>query len=169
MLPRVLKNFNYFVDGSPLLGIATEVTLPSLSMQADEHRAGGMLAPVDLDMGLEKLTAEYTLKEFHKETLALWGVADASGVRSRFLGAAEADDGETLSQAIEVAMRGRITKFDFGTVKAGEPNEAKVSQSLTYLKYMVDGQALIEIDVVNMIHIVNGVDRLAARRTALSI
>ena len=55
MLPHKLKNFRVFNDGQDYLGVASEVELPKLKMASEEYRGSGMLAPVDIDLGLEKL------------------------------------------------------------------------------------------------------------------
>ena len=57
-LPRVLKAFAAFVDGTNYMGEVPEVTLPTLSRKMEEYRAGGMQGPVDLDFGQEKMEAE---------------------------------------------------------------------------------------------------------------
>ena len=61
MLPAKLKQFNVFNDGQSYLGVAKQIELPKLKMAAEEYRGAGMLAPVDHDLGLEKLemTATY--------------------------------------------------------------------------------------------------------------
>ena len=60
MLPKILKNFNAFVDGRGYAGRIDEISLPKLSIKTEEHRAGGMDIPVAIDMGMEKLEAELT-------------------------------------------------------------------------------------------------------------
>jgi len=51
MLPKILKNFNVFVDGRGYAGKIDEITLPKLTIKTEEYRAGGM--------GMEKLEADY--------------------------------------------------------------------------------------------------------------
>ena len=57
MLPRTLRNFSLFVDGTGYAGKVTELTLPTLTIQNEEYRAGGLDAPIAIDMGMEALTA----------------------------------------------------------------------------------------------------------------
>ncbi|MCH6016143.1 phage major tail tube protein, partial [Salmonella enterica] len=45
----------------------------------------------------------------------------------------------------------------------------KVSTDCTYFKLSIDGKELIEIDTVNMIEKVDGVDLLAAHRRAIGL
>jgi len=42
-----------------------------------------------------------------------------------------------------------------------------VKRSLTYLKWILDGTVLVEIDLIGMIYMVNGVDRMKEIRAAL--
>jgi UDP-N-acetylmuramoyl-L-alanyl-D-glutamate--2,6-diaminopimelate ligase len=58
MLPKILKNFNVFVDGRGYAGKIDEITLPKLTIKTEEYRAGGMDIPVSIDMGMEKLEAD---------------------------------------------------------------------------------------------------------------
>ena len=53
--------------------------------------------------------------------------------------------------------------------KAGEGTELKYKFALSYYKLTINGETLIEIDVVNMVETVNGTDRLAEVRAALGV
>ncbi|MNV43960.1 Phage tail tube protein FII [compost metagenome] len=66
-------------------------------------------------------------------------------------------------------MRGRFVEIDPGSAKAGEATAIKYKAALSYYKLSINGETLIEIDAVNMIEMVNGVDRLAEVRAALGI
>jgi len=41
--------------------------------------------------------------------------------------------------------------------------------SVTYYKLEIDGRVMYEIDVVNMVQVINGVDQLAGDRAALGL
>ena len=167
MMPRVLKNFSLIVDGRGYAGRVAELTTPKLTRKMEEYRGGGMAAPAEMDMGMEKLECDFTLKEYSEEVLKLWGVADLAGVAVRFKGALEADDATGTITSVEIVARGRWRELDGGAWKPGEATSLKVTMACSYFKYVVNGATLIEIDVVNMVEIVNGVDRMAAVRTAL--
>lgn len=74
MLPKILKNFNVFVDGRGYAGKIDEVTLPKLTIKTEEYRAGGMDIPINIDMGMEKLEAEFTFSEYDSELFRLFGL-----------------------------------------------------------------------------------------------
>lgn len=169
MLPKTLKNFNLFVEGQGYAGRVEELTLPKLTRKTEEFRGGGMHAPVEIALGLEKLEMEFTLREYSREVLNQWGVSDLQGVGLRFLGVAVKDDSTGETDSIEIVVRGRWRELDFDTAKAGEMNTMKVMVALSYYKYLVNTEAVIEIDPVNMIEKVNGVDQLQKQREALSL
>lgn len=168
-LPKKLKNFNVFLDGVGYAGRATEMTLPKLARKMEEYRGGGMNGPIDIDMGQEKMEPEITLAEFSKDLLLQYAITSADGVQMRFLGAAVNDSAGSETDAIEVVMRGRFKEIDMGTAKAGEDSPMKLSSTLTYYKYVLNGETLIEIDLLNMVEIVGGEDRLEQQRNALGI
>ncbi len=166
-LPQQLKNFNAFIDGRGNAGVAEQVTLPKLTLKMEEFRAGGMDAPVELDMGQDKMEASITLKEYKPAVLKLWGVIAGSTVPWVFRGAIQRQ-GED-AEAVVAAMRGTIKEFDPGDWKAGEAASAKITMAVVYYKLTVAGVDVLEIDVENMVRIVNGVDQMASLRTALGI
>ena len=169
MLPSELKNYNLFIEGRGYAGRVSEMTLPKLTRKTEEDRGGGMNVPVEVDMGMEKLEMEFTLREFSPEVLRQWGVTDSAAVELRFLGAALSDDLGANTDAIEVVVRGRWRELDFGTHKSGEATELKVMVACAYFKYIVNNSTQIEIDSVGMIENVGGSDRLAEQRRALGL
>lgn len=167
-LPQKLKNFNLFNDGNSYMGKVDEVILPVLTVKAEEWRGGGMDAPIDVDLGMEKMSMEWTAGGWLSDALKQFGALNASGVGLRFTGAIQSDDTEEV-KAVEVTVRGRHTEMDLGTAKAGEETAHKYTTSLSYYKLKVDGEELIEIDVLNMVKVIGGKDLLAGHRAALGI
>ncbi|CNK17004.1 major tail tube protein [Yersinia frederiksenii] len=170
-LPRKLKYLNLFNDGLSYMGVVSSVTLPKLTRKLENYRGGGMngSAPVDLGLDDDALSTEWTLGGLPDEAIwAQYATPGVSDVPLRFAGSYQRDDtGETV--AVEIVMRGRHKEIDGGDNKQGENTETKISTQCTYYKLVVDGKALIEIDVVNMIEKVNGIDRLEQHRRNLGV
>lgn len=163
----VIKNWNVFVDGKGYAGQADEVNPPKLTLKMEEFRAGGMNAPKELDMGMEKMEADFTLVAFDRLVLAKFGVAAGQSFQFVFRAALESEDGTTT--AVVETMRGRVKALDPGTRKAGEKATLKASIAVDYYKLDHGGITVQEIDVDNMVHMVNGTDVLAGQRAALGI
>ncbi|MDQ8022193.1 MAG: phage major tail tube protein [Moraxellaceae bacterium] len=167
-LPRKLKNFNVFNDGTSYMGVAGEIVLPKLTRKMEEWRGGGMNGPVEVDQGIEKLEFEHTYGGIVRQIFSQFGVSRVDGVLLRFAGAYQRDDTGAID-AVEVVVRGRHREIDPGTSKAGDDTAFKVMSTLSYYKLVINGATVIEIDLLNMVEIVDGVDRLAGQRIALSI
>ena len=72
--PEVLKNINVFVDGVGKVGIAAQLTLPKLTYKTEEFRGGGMNAPIEIPMGMEKLEASFTAREYVRDNFRMLGL-----------------------------------------------------------------------------------------------
>lgn len=167
-LPRILKNFNTFLNGGSCAGQVLEVTLPKLARKMEAARMGGMAAELDSDMGLEKLEIEHTYAGYMREIFNDFGATRVDACLLRFAGAYEREDtGEV--DAVEIVVRGRHVEIDPGSAKGGDKTEFKVKSTLSYYKLSINGETVLEIDVLNMIEIVNGEDRLAAHRKAIGL
>ncbi len=167
MIPEILKSFNLFVDGRGYAGKVLEVTLPKLTIKTEEFQAGGMDVPVDIDMGMEKLSCEFTLAEYNADVLKLWGLADGNAVKLSLRGALQNDAGEV--KPIVVTLQGMLKELDLGTWKPGEKSEKKCSISCRYYKLVLDGETIYEIDAINMVRVIGGTDQLVEIRNAIGI
>lgn len=167
-LPKKLKKFAMFNEGQMYLGETDEIVLPKLTAKMEEWRGGGMDAPADVDMGMEKLTMETTMGGVVVQYIRQFGMLKADGVGMRFAGAIQAEDSAEVIP-VEVIVRGRHSEIDPGSSKAGEDTSYKVTSSLVYYKLVINGRTEVEIDVLNMIKIVNGDDLMEPFRRALGI
>ena len=167
-LPRKIKNFALFNEGLSYLGEVDEVTLPKLTRKTEDWRAGGMGGPIKADMGMEGLELEWKAGGILRDVLTQWGAMKHDAVGLRFAAALQSDDSEEI-QALEVVVRGRHTEIDQGKAKAGDKTEFTVKSALSYYKLSIDNEVLIEIDLVNMVEVVDGIDRLEGVRNALGI
>ncbi|WP_290877130.1 phage major tail tube protein [Aquabacterium sp.] len=163
----VRKNFNLFVDGTSYAGQVDEVNPPKLTLKTEEFRAGGMNLPIKLNMGQEAMDADFSMIAFDRKILALYGVAEGQFVQFTLRENLESYDGTTTP--VVHSMRGKITEFDQGSVKAGDKPSLKIGLNLNYYKLQHGDVVVQEIDAVNMIHIVNGVDMMATQRANLGM
>lgn len=165
-LPRKLKNMNMFVDGQSFLGEVATVTLPTLTRKTEEFRGGGMNAPVDVDMGMEKLELEWGGGGWMPDIIGKMGNPKISGSLIRFMGAVQRDDTGQVS-AVEVVTRGRFNEIGRGESKPGEDTEQTHKTGLTFYAEYWNGVELVYIDVLNMIERFGGFDRLSEQRAAI--
>ncbi len=165
-LPSKLKNWDLHVDGVNYAGEVGEIALPKIAEKVEQWRGAGMLGEVDIGMGLEKLEMETKFGGLVLGILRQFGVVSLGGVMLRFNGAYQ-DDYTATTVAAELVVRGKHTEIDPGTAKPGDNTEWTVKSTLTYLRWRINGRTEVEIDIINGIFIVDGIDRWAAIRAAM--
>jgi P2 family phage contractile tail tube protein len=163
----VLKNLVLWVDGKGMAGQVQDFTPPKLTQKNEEFQGGGMMAPIAVTVGMERLTASFSLISFDADVLALFGVAEGSSTSLTVRGALESFDG-TITP-VQMTMRGKVTELDNGDWKPGTVPYLKVQMELNYYKLTHNGNVTTELDIENMIMSVNGTDSLTDMRTALGL
>ncbi|CAI8908319.1 MULTISPECIES: phage major tail tube protein [Pseudomonas] len=169
-LPRKLKNLNLFNDANSYVGVVKSVTLPPLGRKMESYRGGGMNGPVKADLGFSDDGIQFEWKTGGLDLIALrqFGAVNASGIALRFAGAFQQDDTGDVS-AVEVVMRGRHETIEMGDNQPGEDTEHSITTTCSYYKLIVDNEEIIEIDLLNFIEKVNGVDMLEKQRAAIGL
>ena len=169
-LPRKVKQLNVFTDGTNWIGEAEDFTFAKLSRKFEAYRGGGMMGAANIHMGLEDgaLDTSFTFGGVEAELVKRMGLAKIDGVALRFAGSFQRDDTGEIS-AVEIVMRGRHKEFDGGENKQGESGTTKMSTECAYYQLTIDGKEIIEIDIINMVLKVDGVDRLAEHRKAIGL
>ena len=166
-LPRLLKNMNLFVDGHGYAARVDEIQLPKLSLKTEEHRAGGMDIPIEIDLGMEKLEAELTLSDYAPDIFTLWGLMDNTQTQITIRGAIQANGQDAV--AVVIALQGAWKELDAGTWKMGDKSTLKVTVAIRYYKLTIDDTDLIEIDAINMVRKVGDTDQMESIRTAIGM
>lgn len=167
MVPEILTNCNLFVDGRGYAGKVLEVNLPKLKRKTEAYRAGGMDAEIDMPVGLEKLEGSFSLAGMNPDVLVFFGVADGEKFNGSFRGAFTNQKGAVVKAV--ATWRGLLTENDPGSWKPGDKGEHKFTASLTYYKLEVDSKVIYELDPVNGVRTIDGVDELKAERDALGM
>ena len=162
-----LKDFTAQINDIGYRGALDRFMPPKIVPLLEEHRASGMDTPIDLDMGIEKLTTELRFRGFYASLLDSVGLKDLDGVKIEVKGALEdAIDGTV--ENVTYNMTGKIVNYDPGDWLTGTENSTvTLGATLNYVKVTVNNVVKQEIDVLNGKRIVNGVDQRAAINAAL--
>ena len=166
MLPRTLKGFNLFVDGRGYIGRVLEAKLPDLNLETEAYRGAGMDAPVDLDMGMSALDFNMTIGEFDPELVKLFGLFNAS--TPIVVRGAIQRQGEDAVPVV-IRLQGGLKQITRDPLKQGQNSTMQVTANCNRYREEINGETLVEIDILNSIRIINGVDQLASMRQALAI
>ena len=153
------------VEGIGYLGTIDEVTLPALSMNVGEHRAMGYDAPVPIDLGMEMLTAQFTVSGPDFGLTKLFGKQVTSRLSAVLEGSRSG-----IKSIVQATMGGKMTMADMQTWSfQGELSPMQVTVGLDYYMLTVDNLKICEIDVAGGIRFFDGFDALSEVRSLLGI
>lgn len=165
-LPSVLKMMAVFVNGVSYAGEAQTVVPPKLARKVETYTLGP--GDLKLDMGNDVLDLEHGyMGPCPREILNGYGSV-AGNILVRFVGGYQNQD-TGANEAHEIEVVGFHEEIDGGDLKTGEKTETKVKTTCTYFKYSINGAEVMEIDMLQHIFRVNGVDRMAELRQLVGL
>lgn len=161
-----VTNANCYIEGSSQLGKVEEATLPDIEAIMAEHKALGMVGQTELPAGLQKMSAKLKFSSFYRDVLAAAGNVFRS-LQLQLRASVETYDGSgrTKEVPLVVTLTGTFKKLPLGTFKQHESVTLDTELNVTAVKFVIDGQTTLELDVLANIYKVNGVDQLATFRT----
>jgi uncharacterized protein len=168
MSRKILRNFNLSVDGFSYRGVVTDVTLPTLTIKSEDFRAGGMDAPIELDMGMEKLDMSFTLAGDHPEAIRNVGLRLFGYKLVQFRGAL-LDEDTGIVRAVKITAIGKVFEQSPGEVQPGAMQSKAYRMNLTRYQYEQDGVVIQNFDIPNNIRMVGGIDQNAEISRAIGI
>lgn len=166
-MPKVLKGFNAFVGGENQYGVTVDITRPKITRKTEDYTPGGAMTEMTVVHGFEKLELEITSKGYDADMLKSMS-SSISGKLIRYQGALQEEDGQEY-RVLRGEARGRIIEADPGSDKQGEGGEHKFKIALVYWKETLDGEPIVEIDVIGNKAAFGGKDEREGLRAALGI
>jgi len=166
-IQQIIKNYTLFVDGNLFSGDVEEVKLPDLKKKMDEYRGGGMDIPIDIQLGMEKITFEFDVTCHSDILYKTFAKGQGNHALYKFYGSLMDVKGAETGVTIEV--QGPIIDLNAGSAKPGAKTTAKIQVNAYYLKHVIDGVVVVEIDALNLKFVSDGVDMLATTRQLLAL
>jgi len=169
-IPDKLINYTAYLDGSEYLG-TVDIQLPSLEALSESIKGAGIGGEVELPV----------LGHYGSMTVTLnWRTVTTSAIRLArqrshsldFRGSLQqyhSGTGELIPIGVKVSVKGIPKKTDLGKFETGATTDTSNEMEVTYLKVVVGGRTLIEIDKFNFIAVIDGVDELAEVREQLGM
>lgn len=139
-----MRNCMLWADRTSYLGQIGDITPPVPQVKVEELRNAGMPAPIEVNMGYEKLEFSFKMPGLDPAIMKLFGLAP--GVETPFMitGATVDEDGTEHSAVLTV--RGFLKQSDNGNWKPGEVGENDYQVSVRYYKLEIDGEEIYEWD-----------------------
>ena len=168
LIPEKLTNFNVYDAGKRLVGVTSELTLPNLEAMTETVSGAGIMGEYDsVTPGhFGSITAEMSFRTLYDENFSL---LDPKGKTLIFRGSQQFNDTEKglVNRALKITIRGKAKGVDLGKLGVGTPLETKIPFEVTYIKVEENNKVLLELDKLNYIYILNGVDVLKEIRNQI--
>jgi len=171
VVPERLTAFRVYMDGSADLHGVADIQLPSIENMSDTVKGAGIAgeyeSPTIGHFGSMQLTLNWrTLSKNLLKTLRQKAMRfDCRGAFQEY----DAGAGEYKIRKTRVVVQGTPKKVDPGKHETGATSDASTEVEVLYLKIEVNGETLVEIDKLNYICVIDGVDYLAEVRSALGL
>lgn len=164
-MPKQLKGFTVYVDDEDQYGVVVDITRPKIARKTEDYTPGGAMMEMTVVHGFEKMELEITSKGYDADMLRSM-TSSIGGKLIRYQGALQEEDGGDYRE-LKGEARGRIIEADPGSDKQGEGGEHKFKIALVYWKETLDGEPIVEIDVLGNKAAFGGKDERAGLRRAL--
>lgn len=162
-IPSKINSFNVYKDGTKLVGISDEVTLPDFESVTESLSGPGILGEVD-DPTLghfQSMEMEIPFRTMDKDLFILSD--DISSVSVTLRGSiqyTESDTGATAFKPMRVVVRGKNKGITGGKAKQGTGTASSIKLEILYILIEIDNVTEIELDKLNSVYMVHGKDLL---------
>ena len=170
-MPRVdetVINFAVYEEGTEFLGMA-EVTLPEISNLTNEVKGAGINGTFEsVARGhLEAMSLTLNFRTLVKSAIKLLEPRNHQIDLRVAQQSTENTSGNTDVTRVKHVLIVRAKKLSPGKVAPATPADASGEYAVTYWATWIDGEKVLEIDILNFIYFVNGTDWLEDVRKAL--
>lgn len=161
-------NFEVYEDSVNFLGIAS-VNLPNLSWLTASINGAGIAGNVEVPIigHTDAMTTTLNFRNMTQEAIRLWEPR-----RHNLDLRIAREDEDTVSGLLDVTRLKHILvcvpkTLNGGTIAPASPGDGSIELATHYFATWINGKKMTEVDPLNYIGIVNGVDYLAEVRAAL--
>jgi len=160
-----IVNANIYIDGTNLIGRAEEVKLPDIQAIMAEHKALGMVGKIELPSGFDKLEGEVKWNSLYKD-VAKTVANPFKAVQLQCRSSIETYGAQGRLQEVSLVtyLTVMFKKNPLGTFKQHDNAEFGSTFTATYIKQVIKGKDVLELDYMANIFKVNGEDLLATYR-----
>ena len=156
-IPTKINKYNVYAKGNKLLGRGDEMELPKFETPGETVSGAGILGEID-DPTVGYFTNQTMDVPFRVLDQAAVDMLDMTkAVQLEIRGAQQTTD----SEGNIVVVRGRPNSFTPGKLKNGSTMDTAISLSILYILIELDGESMVELDKLNEVFKIRGVDMLA--------
>lgn len=164
MIPEVLHSFNvYDGNGNRQIGVSDEMSMSEIKSKVATISGAGITGSYDVPIVgfFDSIVQEIPFRVLYLNLSELMNPMKVQTINIR--GAIQVSDKSTgVSDFVDFRymIKGRTTTLNPGTIKLGEVMGSKISIEATYVLIEIGGEVMVEIDKLNGIFKVDGIDML---------
>ena len=168
-IPEKINDANAYLAGTRMIGVAASVDLPEVNMKTGTVEGFGVGGEIDSPTigQWESFEQEVQFNTLYSSAVDMLNPLTVVNLTFRAAQQVYDKTGGYDFKGLRVVEMGRVKKFKPGKIEKSEGMEATVTLELTYIMIEVDGEQLIEIDKLNGVYKVKGVDMLAKVRSLI--
>lgn len=160
-IPDKINDFNVYADGDRLIGIGEEVPLPDIEMLSETVRVPGGEIDSPTVGQFASSQVEIPFQSLVQDTFDMLNPLKSVNITLRASQQEMNGSGDIIFKGIRAVFRGRPKTLSAGSIKKGSGTGTTLSIEWTYYLLELDGKKVVEIDKLNSVFKVNGVDILA--------
>jgi len=165
-----LNNAHAIIDGVKTFGSVSEMDLPTLTAAMEDHQVLGLNAKFELPTGMDKMEAVLRFNSIYPEYAGkLADVFTAKTIQIRSSQDVFTGPSRTEERPFVVFLKATPKEQALGSFKQNSFEGNEVTLNVLYLKIVINRVDVLEIDVLNNIYKVDGVDKLANLRANLGL
>ena len=140
-IPEKINDFNTYLDGNKMIGVAASVTLPEVKMKTSTVSGAGINGEIDSPTigQFESMEQEIDFNVLYSSAMDMLSPLSVVNLTLRAAQQVYDKTGGYAFKGLRVVEMGRVKTFNPGKVEKGEGMEAKVTLELTYLLVENDG------------------------------
>jgi len=166
-LATKVNAYNVYLDGNKLVGISDEVTLPDFEALTETLSGAGILGEIDEPLlgHFKASEMEIPFRTLNEHMFRLASMSKALNLTLR-ASTQTIDTGNINTGAMpsRIVIKGKNKAITGGKLKQGEGTGSSIKVEITYILIEVNGAKKFELDKLNFVYKVNGVDLLKAIR-----
>ena len=168
VIPEVLNHFNVYNEGNVLIGVSGELELPNFENNTDTVEGTGVLGdfedPVTGQFG--SMTMKIPFAVLYKSIFEIASTTKPPLLTLRAsMQCQDPTTGETGYYPVRIVVRGKAKVITPGKVAKSKKMEASLEVEIMYIKIEIDGDEIVELDKLNFVYKLLGVDQMETIRS----
>lgn len=167
-LPDKINRFNVYDGKTKLIGVSSEITLPSFEPLTDKLNVAGLGGEIESEVigSFGSMKIEIPFENISEDFFAFAKSSNPVILR----GSMEIFDTQTQAKDTDyvvITIKGRTLTVNPGSFKQGGKGQASITKEITYIKIAINNRTQVELDKLNSIFIMGGIDLLEKIRSQI--